>query len=85
MEQLLDSFLKQLRTTFSMEFDHFNLALKDLNEAQQQSTEYTKQLYETMSGQLSDSVCTGTEEYENLGGRAWQYAEGITCILRRKS
>ena len=66
MEQLLDSFLKQLRTTFSMEFDHFNLALKDLNEAQQQSTEYTKQLYETMSGQLSDSFVQEQKNMKNL-------------------
>ncbi|MDY3920249.1 MAG: MotA/TolQ/ExbB proton channel family protein [Candidatus Limivivens sp.] len=53
MEQLLDSFLKQLRTSFAMEFDNFNLALRDLTEAQQQTTEYTRQLYENMSDQMN--------------------------------
>ncbi|MDO5422520.1 MAG: MotA/TolQ/ExbB proton channel family protein [Eubacteriales bacterium] len=63
MEQLLDSFLKQLRTSFALEFDNFNLALKDLSEAQQQTTEYTRQLYEDMSTQMSN---TFVQEERNM-------------------
>lgn len=66
MEQLTNSFLKQMRTSFAVEFDNFNHALRDLTEAQQRTTDYTQQLYESMSGQMSAAFVREEQNMKSL-------------------
>ena len=55
IQEILASFLKEMRSSFKMQFDDFNIALEQLKRAQKETTDYTTQLYESMSRQLGDS------------------------------
>lgn len=54
VKDILDSFMKEMRGSFQLQFNDFNEALVQLKKAQKDNAEYTKTLYETLGRQLSD-------------------------------
>ncbi len=55
VEDILDIFMKEMRGSFQLQFDDFNDALRQLKIAQTENTEYTRNLYQNLSQQLSES------------------------------
>ncbi len=52
IREILDSFLSEMHGSFQLQFEDFNDALVELKKAQKDNTEYTSELYKTMSSQL---------------------------------
>lgn len=63
MDKLLDSFFRQLRGSFDMEFKGFNTALQELTKAQTSAAAYTKELCENLGNELGTLF---VEEEKNL-------------------
>lgn len=55
VKDILDVFMKEMRSSFHMQFDDFNKALEQMKQAQKENAEYTASLYHTMSRQLSEA------------------------------
>ena len=55
IREILDTFLSEMHGSFQMQFEDFNDALSELKKAQKDNTEYTSELYKTMSSQLSET------------------------------
>ena len=55
IREILDSFLSEMHGSFQLQFEDFNDALVELKKAQKDNTEYTSELYKTMSSQLSET------------------------------
>ena len=55
VQEILDAFLREMHSSFQMQFDDFNDSLKKLKIAQTENTEYTGALYQTMSQQMAES------------------------------
>ena len=55
IQEILNVFLKEMRGSFNMQFNDFNTSLENLTRAQQETTEYTKSLYETLSRELAQN------------------------------
>ena len=53
--EILDTFLSEMHGSFQMQFEDFNDALAELKKVQKENTEYTSELYKTMSSQLSET------------------------------
>ncbi|MBQ9063947.1 MAG: MotA/TolQ/ExbB proton channel family protein [Blautia sp.] len=55
IEEILDVFMKEMRSSFQLQFDDFNIALEQLKQAVAENTEYTSNLYQSLSRQLGES------------------------------
>ena len=55
IREILDTFLSEMHGSFQMQFEDFNDALAELKKVQKENTEYTSELYKTMSSQLSET------------------------------
>ena len=55
VKEILDAFLKEMNNSFQTQFSDFGKALERLKDAQTDNTNYTTNLYQAMSRQLSDS------------------------------
>lgn len=55
VKEILDAFLKEMNTSFEIQFADFGKALTQLKDAQTDNTNYTTNLYQAMSKQLSDA------------------------------
>ena len=55
MQEILRSFLREMNGSFKLQFKDFNDALAQLKKAQKENTDYTTNLYHTMSDQLNSS------------------------------
>lgn len=55
VRQILDAFLKEMNDSFGMQFSDFGKTLTQLKDAQTDNVNYTTNLYQTMSRQLSES------------------------------
>ena len=55
VKEILDAFLSQMNTSFETQFADFGKALSQLKDAQTDNTNYTTNLYQAMSRQLSDA------------------------------
>ena len=55
VKEILNAFLKEMNTSFEAQFADFGRALTQLKDAQTDNTNYTTNLYQTMSKQLSDA------------------------------
>ena len=60
---ILDEFLKQMNSSFKMEFDGFNKAVTELTQAQESNAVYTKQLYQQLATELN---ATFQQEQKNM-------------------
>ena len=54
IKDILDSFMKEMRGSFQLQFNDFNEALAQLKKAQKDNADYTTTLYGTLGRQLSD-------------------------------
>ena len=55
VRQILDVFLKEMNDSFGVQFSEFGKTLSQLKDAQTDNVNYTTNLYQAMSRQLSDS------------------------------
>ena len=55
VHEILDVFMKEMRTSFNLQFNDFNKALNQMNQTMKETTDYTATLYENMSRQMSDN------------------------------
>ncbi|MDO4601531.1 MAG: MotA/TolQ/ExbB proton channel family protein [Eubacteriales bacterium] len=55
VKEILDGFMKEMHSSFQLQFRDFNEALNQLKKAQKENADYTATLYQTMSTQLSDN------------------------------
>ena len=55
IREILDTFVGEMHDSFKLQFTDFNEALDAMKKAQKDNTEYTTELYKTMSRQLSDN------------------------------
>ncbi len=55
IKEILDTFLKEMNLSFKTQFEDFGRALTQLKDAQTDNTNYTTNLYQSMSRQLSEA------------------------------
>ncbi len=55
IQEILDVFLSEMKSSFKMQFDDFNEALAKMTAAQKQNAEFTAALYQSLSKKLADS------------------------------
>ena len=66
MQEILRSFLREMNGSFKMQFKDFNDALAQLKKAQKENTEYTTNLYHTMSDHLNSSYERQSETMKDM-------------------
>ena len=66
MQEILRSFLREMNGSFKLQFKDFNDALAQLKKAQKENTEYTTNLYHTMSDQLNSSYEKQSETMKDM-------------------
>jgi biopolymer transport protein ExbB/TolQ len=54
VKEILDTFMKEMRGSFQLEFNDFNESLERLKQAQKENAEYTTNMYKTMGRQLNE-------------------------------
>lgn len=62
IKEILDTFLKKMNLSFKTQFEDFGRALTQLKDAQTDNTNYTTNLYQSMSRQLSEAYA----EHEHM-------------------
>ena len=62
IKEILDTFLKEMNLSFKTQFEDFGRALTQLKDAQTDNTNYTTNLYQSMSRQLSEDYA----EHEHM-------------------
>ena len=62
IKEILDTFLKEMNLSFKTQFEDFGRALTQLKDAQTDNTNYTTNLYQSMSRQLSEAYA----EHEHM-------------------
>lgn len=86
VKEILDVFLKEMHTSFQLQFDDFNQALEQMKTAQKENAEFTSALYQTMSRQLSDSYLKQEkmmkELVEELGSMQSKYMNTANRIIQ---
>lgn len=63
IREILDTFLKEMNLSFKAQFEDFGRALTQLKDAQTDNANYTTNLYQSMSRQLSEAY---TEHERNM-------------------
>lgn len=63
IREILDTFLKEMNLSFKAQFEDFGRALTQLKDAQTDNADYTTNLYQSMSRQLSEAY---TEHERNM-------------------
>ena len=66
MQEILRSFLREMNGSFKLQFKDFNDALAQLKKAQKENTDYTTNLYHTMSDQLNSSYEKQSETMKDM-------------------
>ena len=66
MQEILRSFLREMNGSFKLQFKDFNDALAQLKKAQKENTDYTTNLYHTMSDQLKSSYEKQSETMKDM-------------------
>lgn len=66
MQEILRSFMREMNSSFKMQFKDFNEALAQLKKAQKDNTDYTTSLYRTMSEQLNESYLKQSETMKEI-------------------
>lgn len=85
IQEILRSFMREMNSSFKLQFKDFNEALAQLKKAQKENIEYTTALYHSMSEQLKESYVKQNEamkelvdELGNVQGRYMSTATRIT-------
>ncbi len=55
IQEILNVFMKEMRSSFRLEFEDFNKALNELTEVTKESADYTAALYRDLTKQMGDS------------------------------
>ncbi len=66
VQEILRSFLKEMNSSFKIQFGDFNDALVQLKKAQKENTDYTTNLYQAMSDQLNESYEKQSESMKKI-------------------
>ena len=66
MQEILRSLLREMNGSFKLQFKDFNDALAQLKKAQKENTDYTTNLYHTMSDQLNSSYEKQSETMKDM-------------------
>ena len=66
MQEILRSVLREMNGSFKLQFKDFNDALAQLKKAQKENTDYTTNLYHTMSDQLNSSYEKQSETMKDM-------------------
>ena len=66
LQEILRSFLREMNGSFKLQFKDFNDALAQLKKAQKENTDYTTNLYHTMSDQLNSSYEKQSETMKDM-------------------
>lgn len=86
VRDLLDAFLKEMNSSFRMQFGDFNRALEQLTKAQKETADYTASLYQNMSEQLGASYVKQDKAMKNLvnelGSMQTRYMSTAARILQ---
>ena len=88
MQEILRSFMREMNSSFKMQFKDFNEALAQLKKAQKDNTDYTTSLYRTMSEQLNESYLKQSETMKEivneLGNVQGRYMSTATRIANQE-
>lgn len=86
IQEILRSFMREMNSSFKLQFKDFNEALEQLKKAQKENTEYTTALYHTMSEQLKESFVKQNEAMkelvDELGSVQGRYMSAATRITQ---
>lgn len=86
VQEILRSFLKEMNSSFKIQFGDFNDALVQLKKAQKENTDYTTNLYQAMSDQLNESYEKQSESMKKivneLGGIQNSYMSAAVKITQ---
>ena len=63
---MLRSFLREMTSSFKLQFKDFNESLVQLKKAQKENTDYTTNLYQAMSEQLNESYARQNESMKEI-------------------
>ena len=66
IREILDTFLKEMNLSFKTQFEDFGRALTQLKDAQTDNTNYTTNLYQSMSRQLSEAYAEHGHAMRNM-------------------
>ena len=66
IREILDTFLKEMNLSFKTQFEDFGRALTQLKDAQTDNTNYTTNLYQSMSRQLSEAYAEHEHAMRNM-------------------
>ena len=66
VQEILRSFLREMNSSFKLQFKDFNEALVQLKKAQKENTDYTTNLYQAMSEQLNESYARQNESMKEI-------------------
>ena len=66
IREILDTFLKEMNLSFKTQFEDFGRALTQLKDAQTDNTNYTTNLYQSMSRQLSGAYAEHEHAMRNM-------------------
>ena len=86
VKEIADAFLKQMNDSFKTQFDEFGRTLAQLKEAQTENVNYTTNLYQSMSRQLTESYMHHENEMkkilEETGRSQKEYLDTANRIIR---
>lgn len=86
VKEILDVFLKEMNNSFQVQLSDFGKALTELKDAQTDNTNYTTNLYQAMSRQLSESYLHHENEMkkimEETGRTQKEYLAAANRILQ---
>ena len=66
VQEILRSFLREMNSSFKLQFKDFNESLVQLKKAQKENTDYTTNLYQAMSEQLNESYARQNESMKEI-------------------
>ncbi|MBQ1311536.1 MAG: MotA/TolQ/ExbB proton channel family protein [Blautia sp.] len=85
IQEILNVFISEMRSSFDMQFQDFNEALAKLTKAEEECTRYTKELYQSLSQELAssftqqeDAMRESVTQMGNLQSRFMSTAAQIT-------
>lgn len=85
IKEILDAFLREMNSSFKMQFGDFNVALDQMKKAQKENVAYTAGLYQNMSQQLNESYAKQERMMKNivaeLGSMQGQYMNTANRII----
>lgn len=86
IKEILDTFLKEMNLSFKTQFEDFGRALTQLKDAQTDNTNYTTNLYQSMSRQLSEAYAEHEHMMrsmlEDTSAAQKDYLDMAGCILK---